>query len=1066
MKRRISGVLALFGAVTVFAQPGAVAESQEPAAEVHVEDIYWQDYYAPPPDWRPRQPIANYNRNTRVPDLIWINYEGAYAPGLRIRPIQAGKIEKQIEVKLIDPKRNKTALEYSLDAEKDARNRTVVVKALGEPAGDFVEFSFKMKSSVKNAGAHVRVNLSGVGKLDTTKDTDKETACKDGFTAYKVAVKPSGKAVLREISIEVDPITAANMDDAQQEFVIFDMMFRRAAPKPLVVDLPPRQWIVKDGDKPIDHIYDYVNSGKLDQGVEAIDMPLTGWQPKDKEKDNGYTVEKVKETVDGREVDALRWTLVKGRRAYLLAPFKVDTYTYTYNTITFLYKIEVPEGYYVQGEDEYPQWGWASNRFNAFCDNFGVSVFSRTHTYFDWNDLAVVRTHCNSQREQGLKAPAGWTIFAWDTQNDDQTGNKDFERRFTTDWVLYYDNKKIEDGDKVVITIVNPKAAKGIMHTGGDMEKYRDFLAHREEYLNLKRDFSDSRKYLRTMYPEGLLQEPLVFIKDGIVNGEIIIGNAGLKWPQARQTAVDELVSFVKQIYAPMTPVPVLKNPSKDDNVKIFVGRHRSAPKGTYDDAKELDGTPGCIIKTVGKSVYIYGGNFNYSGEGRGDLNGVYLFLENNSDMIFPADDPRKPIVYTPSTGDFSIVWGNYKHIPRGKFWMYQRSNLHISHLLGARGNWHTTDDMIHYGQFRTYANNHCMYYGVDRKKESELWGLGTNGKRMKPGCYTGHPCLINANDVAKEYYANYMLGPAQTSREYGMYAYEYDAIGGWAEDTWKVCVCDKCTAPIRLANGTLVTCGEKDFRSSQFHWHLSAMVNAANVYGNPDMLIDSIAYFWMTLIPRTPVSRQLKPRFCPYVRKTHKEPIFAPANDMFWREYTRWGQLNRHVAQYEYFLYINFRPWCDIMKLDYAAETDIGVHCFMWESQRGIRPAMEAWVGMRLAWDTDRNVDQLRKYYIRRTFREAAPFVEKFYFTLFDLYYANPIHIEFEDAETLQMGIDAIRTPGRRGQTLADHLTGCLEDAARAVKHPVAKLYVDDLRKSWDTYLAESRKLLSREVR
>ena len=1059
---------------------GAQAEEFAPTPQAEYVDPNWnRDWYAPNPDWRPAVGIGSYNVNTRIPDLIWLKYEGAYTQALRIRPIDPALLEKQGEAKLIHPNNLESAKMFQIEREKTEQFRTVRISRLNADASDVIGVSFKMKPTVSNAGANLRFN-TGLGVIDTAdaaKFEDKTVTCSEGFKAYRLDFKARPGTKINDISVVVDPVNAA---DSQQEFLLIDLVYHFAQKQAFFKnDLPPRAWAIDDGRKDIGSLYQYMNSNPSDEGVEIKPLPVTGWAPRDREKDKNVQVENIKVKLPGmqNESPAVRFTISQGERAYWICPVQIDGQKF--NTMSFLYKIELPAGVKTLGSANPPTWGWAAGEFHKFFDNFGISYLSAKRDVIDWSAYGVTRAGAAWMRQRDEQPGDGWNAFAWDTLNDSMTGNKDFSREAVTHWTFYYESKKIPAGQKVVITIANPKAGAGIMRTGGDMEKYREF---QESFAQFGYDYSDSRKYLEPP-KEGRLPEPIPVMTNGMFNGEIVVCD-GPGYAETRQYAAEELRRLIQLLAAPMNDVPILREPTEKDNVKFFIGGWNRCKtltdeqkKAFQEDSKAVTQTPGCAIRTIGKNLFLFGGAFQYSqkpelypGSGRGALSGVYLFMENNTDMILagynskPGLENRDYVFTRPANGNWNIVWGDGLFVPPLKSWFVSGAGIdNTSRLFGTRGSWHTDPSAIPLGIKRNKSVNHWFGWGardkVDHKKPNEKWGLGEDGQRMYPDCYTGHPCLINVLEDAKiDYVESGLLFPNYVQGRERRWYEVSDMIALWLEDTLKICVCEKCTAPIRLPNGELVTIDQQDFRSTQFHAQTSAMIQAWNVYLDPNQLCETIAYFWEMPIPRCPISRQIQPRICPYVRKNYKVPIYAPINDEFWRQMVRWGQTLEHVALYDYYLGVNFRPWTDVNRYDLNAEIEAGIRdAYCYEGESGKACAMERWVLCRQLWDPSADPMQLRKYYIRRTYREAAPDMEKFYFRLQESYYQDPITVEFEDSDC-RMAQWSLWNPGLGGGTLADELSGYLDRAMKNVRHPVAKQYVEEIRTIWADYLSKAK--------
>ena len=1045
-------------------------------------DVYIEDYYAPPTDFVPRREIAAYTLNTRVPDYFWLRYDGAHALALRIRPIARGKIEQQIAARLINPARNTGALDFALAAEQDEAVRTVIVPKLDVPADDFIELSFKLKTTARHAGTGLKVVARGVATLLTEEHADPATACRDGFRAYKLAFPARKGTVLRDLAIVADPATAA---DFEQEYVIIDLMFRRSAPQSRFQDIPPRRWIrravFEEGREPtaddaIPDVRAFVESHADEH--PSLDLPTAPHElrpPTEKERDGGFTVEQVKVPLGDREVGALRITLTNGPRCYLKFPIAFDGTDY--NTLTFLARIETPAGARPLLGDRKPMlWGTDARELNKPFDTFGIGVYSATHDFEDWGRWGVTQAMFTQNLEPAAQAPEGWRVFAYDLVHGTPTGNKSAFYPAVTHWTFYYDNRKIPAGQQVVITLAAPKVTSGLMQAGGDLAAYRKFLDERRAWP-LVSNPADARP----LEPPATnrLVRPFRFIENHMPKGAVYLDTTDIPLPyrEVARRAATTLVNLLERKHGTLAPIPLIeKRPPKDVANAVIIGgtTFRGIDRARYTaDLEALQGTPGCAIRSDGTNVYLYAAVANYAGPARGLANAVYTFLENNTDIIFAFADqhdaPGANAVFDPSPdGTFDIVWGrDYLNVPPTKLWGASGVPAwHNDHNRAARssvwGDWE-------YAGFRGRSCNHWWGYGTGsdgRKGEpNETWGIGEDGKPMLPGCYTGHPCLIRVLEPAKEEYvlkSGFAPDKSQFPAGEGFAWNSYDLHGLWVEDTLKVCQCAACALPIRLPNGSLVTREEEEFLSTQFYANGCAMLNAVNVYARRDARVESIAYFWMARVPRINLSRNYTVRFCPYIRKNYFEPIYAPINDMWWREMVRWGQLDVELELYEYFLFIRARPWADVFRHDWAAFASLGLADAFLEGDSNPLGMMERWVVTRLMWEPRHEVADLRAAFLHRTFREAAPEVTRFFTTLHGLIYRDyaPFKpMEFEDLN--DFGRLALRTPAAPGskRTVADELDQCLDEATRRVRNPAAARQLVRFGDAWREYMAAARK-------
>lgn len=1056
---------------------------------------YVIDYYAPPTDWFPATEIGNYTLNTRIPDLYWLKYENAYTLALRIRPITLAQIEKNIEVGVQLVRHADRLKKFDPELEKKAICRKVGVTNLKVPADDFVELTFKMRSKSETPNPEVIVEASGIGKFSTANADAAKVKCADGFTQYSFKLKPRKGAVLSGVNIVLPPVAGYSPNDCYE---FFDFHFKRSAPKARFTDLPQRNWIRQsafESGKNItskDWIHDvsaYVRSNAKD--IESRDIPFNYVlrpQQKEKDFDSGFTTEETEVDINGKKTRALKITLVNGNRCYLKFPIEFNAKEF--NTITFYSKIDLPDGLppkKLYGDDVPALYGTDRITLNSFFDTFSFGVVANKRDPYDWNSRGIGQGLSAYHRQRDAKTPAGWQSVALDLLNSDPAGNKGTFLPATTHFCFFYANSKIPEGAKVTITIADPKITKGLMLGGGELDKYRRFLADREAGAFAQKGFgkpfnAKTDKYLQSP-TEGRLDKPLPFIRDHIPAFEVILPDQRHDSPREYLCVINRALKymedFLRNKYGLVSSIPVLRKASTNDNVKLFLGSSYYAAvdkKQVEEDKKKFLGNPGCAIRTRGKNVYIYGGLNNYAKETRGIVNGIYVLLENNTDeiMVQRRLDRRTykaiSIFEFDKTGNMDLVWGkDYINAPLLQYWSMAGSKENSDRNMSVPDDWGL--GQWNYAGRRQHTTNHFWGYGAGpygaKDPPNERWGLGEHGKRIRPGCYSSHPCLINVLENAKVKYLEKAYRKLDKNDQaprgdYKSYVwYQQDTFGLWVEDTLRVCVCDKCTTPIRLADGSLVKNGDEAFRGTQFYANACAMIHAVNVHARRNMRIEVIAYFWMSPIPLFEISRNFEIRFCPYIRKNYFVPIFAPCNDLFWRDFNRWSQLDVQIGVYEYFLGIGTRPWVDVFQYDYPEEAARRLTFSTPESDTRSLPQIEFWTLMRYFWDASADPRELRRRYIRRVYREAAPAMEKFRFTL-DNYIWNEIALnypmEFEDYS--QVGIIAMNTPSKTGKgTLIDELNGYLEEARRTVKHPASKEMLDALIANWEEYLAEAKR-------
>ncbi len=1076
MSSKTKTFIALCAASLLPASSFAFRTEGSPQLPVYEEAKYMRDYFAPQPDWVPEWPVLLYTQNTRTPQIVWVKYKGAYAPGIRIRPIEKKWLEKEQEFKLL--RFHGKRLEFQEASEKFAYNRTIVVNEIDEEA-DFTALTFKVKADVKNTDAELVITAKGLNQVFKTAECKDVKTEADGVKVYTFPMTPNAKLRLKGLAVTVSPIKG-KLEDAKQEITIFDFHFKRAKPHAFVKSIAPRGFIKKDTGEKITDIYEYLASAPA---ADSKALPVKGWTPGDPEKDTGVKVSAVKEKVNGVEMDALRieWASASRDRqkvARVKIPFANNALEF--NTFSFLYKMEVPEGLPVcEGLElsRIPQYFY----FDKYLDNPGIS-FASDYDRYNWNkDHGVTRSHVSQGKRTSAKVPKGWKFFAFDMVHDDPTGNKGFTLDKITSYEITLKNSLIPAGKKVVMTVILPKVTRGLMYSGGDMALYKEFMQWKKNYKPLT--YKEALK--QQPFAGGKLAEPLEAMKNRMITFEIVSGGWNTANRDARTFSARLLANYIERALNPLNDVPVLNAPSKKDNVKIFLGippnlkpELAEAVKAKREAVKD---SPGYFIFADGKNIYIGGGEFGILREDKGIMNGVLDFLEYNLGILFPRasvktgkfpeQDQIEAILPKKRYTDYSFTWGNRVHKPEMKYWGFSHGTERYSYLNRAsyHGCWYSQDG-IDFSSYRSYAANHWFGFGalLPDRKDDRYWGRRKDGKTYMPATSTGSPCLVRVIDAGKDDFLNTKFvtvnGKPAAQVPDSLYRFNDHSVPVWIEDSWNSCQCSECQSPFRLPDGTLITNTDPDF---QTEWHIvNAMAynQMVRVYANRNSELNYLIYFFTIPVPRTPLTKYVRAHFCPYVRVDYDQPIYAPVNDKFWRIITQWGKIARTVGVSDYFLGGNFRPSADVQSADLQAMNAAGVQWFGQETESKDASFTEMWVSNRMIWEPRWNPDALRAYYCSKVYGAGGEDVYNFYAKLRSMRYREHRDVDFED--WAEMGFLALKTPasksgvfGKKYASLAEELTADLERAAEKTENdPVAKFFVEKVKTAWSEYLEKAK--------
>ena len=824
----------------------------------------------------------------------------------------------------------------------------------------------------------------------------------------------------------------------------------------------------------------YVVEGEL----ESLDVPVEGWRvsypisraeapfyayakPTASNGVSGISISVTNAMVRGVEKKALRLELThgfNGGNGDPVAAVKFPVNAQEYNVLSFKARVDVDEGLRPLIGDTTQMNGWSSATFARFFDDFGISA-ADGFTY-PWAGDGVPATTFRNHDYPETRGEDGFADFVWDIPHEERTAFKGFLYGAIKELQFYYRTRKIPEGKKVVLTIADIQFTKGAHLRYDEPEKYAQWLDYVKNY---KPDYSDSSKYLEPPETGRVKGRRPVLVQDGQPKAEIVVcldydklkidnwfaptnRSMELKQSLGREVAWSReaaytLQSLVRRITG--ATLPVVTAPSKERNVKIFLGAPWAERVFPKDIARLADlndgGIDGFAVRTRGDNVYIFGPN------PLGTRNGVYAFIENNTDIIWAMAEDPDGTIYT-ETKDLEVVWGDSLEKPAFVIRGWQ----------GGKGPWQVANRSNYYGGWQGYtlAGGHYLspqYY--DRKEGLtnfnpivsgkygcvEPWGFD---KDTKPGERThqwheSHTlvCLSNPEFLkqSKERVPN--VGHIRYSGTF------MEVMG--IDDNYGVCECPICTKPIQTLDGTLLT-PEQDLELFYSCW-LWGYINRLDdeiqkVF--PGYITSSYAYMFAVKRPPIKLNKTVAPLLCTYYRKGHNEPIFAPVNQKWWKIYKDWAAHNaRDLAMYDYYgLGFVMQPRAEVHKFDLLAQREIG---FLRNSTEGfgsnqyLGSGDERWCMTRLEWDPDADVEQLHRYFNRRTYREAAPWIDKFRGTIRENWLRWPFSVTMTENREIAAMI--------RERGLEKELRGYLAEAQKAVKNEKSRRLLEKLVADFD---------------
>ena len=805
----------------------------------------------------------------------------------------------------------------------------------------------------------------------------------------------------------------------------------------------------------------YVVTGEL----VSHRVPMTGWTlslpPAETNAVPGVTVVETNAIVRGVEMPVLRLEFTKGSfKQFPLVEMPFALNANEDNILSFVGKIEYPREHadYVIGDSPQLITGWFAASYRRYWDDFGVSLYDGT---FPWARHGVMTTNFKRHDYPATRCEDGFADFVWDMRWEEGSSYKSFFREHAESIQLLYDNRKLDEGDKVVVTIADMKVTRGAHIKFDEPDRY---VAWTNFVANYEPDYSDSSKYLKPL----VSGKSIALAKGGVARAEIVVAlgddlaianwlptnaldmvarNAqGFEWDVAR-LAARELARWLRELTG--GTFEIVTEPTKAKNTKIFLG----APfaRGRFDaDLAVLAAAPatdGFAIRQNGGNLYIFGVR------PAGTLYGVYAFLENNSDLIWATASEDEGAVFTVNP-DLVATWTDAREIPsfRVRGWqggptVWRRRNRINFGGRCPQGEGFFCVEGGHYLCPQYYDTCvglrqwNAMITGGDPKRPHEKARPERWSEYRVTACLRDPAFFTHAIETVPN------VGDILYRVQTGFCVFGTDDNLGW-------CECPKCTAPIKLPDGTLLT-PEKDvsaFYGAWFYDYLNRLDNEIQKK-RPGFVTSTYAYFMAADFPPIPVNKTIVPWICTYPRRAQNEPIFAPVNQNWWRIYRAWTNHSKDCLLYDYYgLGFWMTPKAEVHKFDLLAQRDIG---FLANSAEGfggneyMGVADERWCMSRLDWNPDLDVEQLHRYFNRRAYREAAPWIDKFRGTIRKawLQHANR-SVEFcENREV----VTVVKDLG-----LEKELVGYLDQAVKAAVHPKAKVLVEKMRADFLYYLNE----------
>ena len=571
---------------------------------------------------------------------------------------------------------------------------------------------------------------------------------------------------------------------------------------------------------------------------------------------------------------------------------------------------------------------------------------------------------------------------------------------------------------------------------------------------------------------------PLTIAVNGEAAGHIAID---VNAPRPVKFAASELQNYLRKITTARYPVQHNANGWKETIIIL----------GTKDCAfvkPFLTGTiPGTLEKLIydGYAVFRRGNKLLIIGNNtRGVLNGVHRFIYKHTDFIWVRPfkelaihsiDPNLKLEvkdYIDNPEFYFRGWGANGNIAirSEEYFMYvsrlcnnKSPGSHVDSLLGR---------MFDHGLVMEFGGGHNMSSRwLPKKKYGQTnpeYYMLLDGKRRT----TGRVNLCYTNPEMTETFIKETLRIAKSLPDY------YETINIMIDDTQAYCECTECMKPITLPDGRVLERKHEAFKSTQFFMFLNQVARAV-AKEIPRLQVKCFGYFFTAIPPEIPVEKNIRISFCPYVRND-KETLHGPSNAKWLARTKKYAKMSPGIIWREYYYSgAGFpRAQANIIAQDLRFINSLGVRMIYSELSWADRPDFmrqrddkeheffsltgpEFWTINMLFWDPRQDPDQLRNEYIKRTYREGAPGVLKFYKLLRDSWLNDPARSAFNSNFRTDMGHYVVN------KKLTEPCRKALAEAKATVKDPRSAKQLDQLIAAFESWLkkAEAGKVSKQSV-
>lgn len=541
------------------------------------------------------------------------------------------------------------------------------------------------------------------------------------------------------------------------------------------------------------------------------------------------------------------------------------------------------------------------------------------------------------------------------------------------------------------------------------------------------------------------------FCLAAVVPSEIVIPDRA---HPGESFAAQELQTWIGRMTGKFIPVETVRSERTAGKEKIYVGS--SFAKGRFPaDFKAIGKTDGFAVRTAetngASCVFVFGT------QPKGTLHGAYALLERNSDIIWPRPDPRYSAIH--SVYDvFSVTNAYFRDVPRTavRDWQWNAKKKYGAHnelLWGARNRLNRNGGLDSHiaGCFVRFGRGHRLQQYANPAKNFAVhpeWFPERFGKRTLEG---GQLCMT-APGLAEEMHVNITNAIALKYPDVPPSKIRIDSLNLTCADNHSVCGCSRCIAPLDCGNGVSIGIEDPAFRSAQYYMLINKIARLL-AKSHPNVKIGTYAYAVTWHVPPFDLERNIVVELC-HINHDERAPFddrdrnnavrertekwSEKCRDLWIRTYCGLSGRNYRAIEYAYAQSGRFTDGLKNPVTQFSAEIkqdrEAGYGSEVWDAS-----GITHWIINRLWWNPHQDVDSLRKMYVERTYREAAPEMMRFFDLFRDAYKIDRMPSQWRTQCTAFMTRHYLYETG-----VGEKLMDILDEALAKVRHSVSKEIIE----------------------